>query len=58
MKQEQMGGNDKFNITITVSKCELNAIDAFLKPLCGKRGPFIKQIVLEKIGYKEKEAAK
>ena len=49
--------NDKVNITVVVSRKELDAIDAFLKPFCGSRGPFIKQIVLEKIGYKEKEAA-
>lgn len=49
--------NDKVNITVVVSRKELEAIDTFLKPFCGSRGPFIKQLVLEKIGYKEKETA-
>lgn len=45
------------SITLTVSPDELRAIDNYLKPLFGKRGPFIRQTVLDKIGYKPKEEA-
>lgn len=43
--------NQKTNITVIVSKQELDAIDAYLRPFCGSRGPFIRQLVLDKIGY-------
>lgn len=57
MKQERMGETNKFNITVTVNKHELKAIDDFLKPFCGSRGPFIKKIVLDKIGYTAQQEA-
>lgn len=59
MKHEQNTVSGKFNITVTVSEHELSAIDAYLRPFCGSRGPFIRQLVLDKIGYTPaKEAEK
>lgn len=55
MKQNYNCVTAKYNITVTVSANELAAIDRYLRPLCGKRGPFIRQIILEKVGYKPKE---
>ena len=55
MKYSQMSKNAKTNITVVVSAQELAAIDAYLRPLCGSRGPFIRQLVLDKIGYKPAE---
>lgn len=55
MKHEVNVVEQKFNITVTVSANELAAIDRYLQPLCGKRGPFIRQIILEKVGYKPEE---
>ena len=45
----------KYNITVTVSEEELAAIDRYLQPLCGKRGPFIRKIILEKVGYQSEK---
>ena len=55
MKHEINVIEQKFNITVTVSANELAAIDRYLRPLCGKRGPFIRQVILEKVGYKPEE---
>jgi len=55
MKQNYNCVTAKYNITVTVSEKELAAIDRYLQPLCGKRGPFIRQIILEKVGYKPEE---
>lgn len=55
MKHEINVVEQKFNITVTVSANELAAIDRYLRPLCGKRGPFIRQVILEKVGYKPEE---
>ncbi len=55
MKQNYNCVTAKYNITVTVSEEELAAIDRYLQPLCGKRGPFIRQIILEKVGYQPKE---
>lgn len=55
MKYSQMSKNAKTNITVVVSAQELAAIDAYLRPFCGSRGPFIRQLVLDKIGYKPSE---
>ena len=52
MKHEVNVVEQKFNITVTVSANELAEIDRYL---CGKRGPFIRQIILEKVGYKPEE---
>lgn len=49
--------SDKVNITVVVNRQELEAIDAFIKPFCGSRGPFIKKIVLDKIGYTAQQEA-
>ena len=58
MKQNYNCVTAKYNITVTVSANELAAIDRYLQPLCGKRGPFIRQIILEKVGYKPTEEEK
>ena len=59
MKCDYKGLEPKMNITVVVSKHELEAIDAYLRPFCGSRGPFIRQLVLDKIGYTPaKEAEK
>ena len=55
MKQNYNCVTAKYNITVAVSANELAAIDRYLQPLCGKRGPFIRQIILEKVGYKPEE---
>ena len=55
MKHEINVIEQKFNITVTVSANELAAIDRYLRPLCGKRGPFIRQVILEKVGYNPEE---
>lgn len=57
MKHDYNIVKPKINITVAISPDELRAIDNYLKPMCGKRGPFIKQAVLDKIGYKPKEEA-
>lgn len=46
----------KYNITVVVSHEELAAIDEYLRPFCGSRGPFIRQLVLEKVGFKPENA--
>lgn len=53
MNNSQMSKKTTVNITVVVTTEEMDAINEYLRPFCGSKGPFIRQLVLDKIGYKQ-----